>query len=163
MVVASAYSFSTHYHHIGDPAELYFPSLPVPSEYENRGTEPGQLPGHHLIVECYDASHLTDIAYIERGFREAIALSRATIINMSFHRFGIDQGITGVAMLAESHLSVHTWPESGYCAIDIFMCGSCDPRSCLPAIAKLFEPRRLEIASVIRGVRAIDAQAEFMA
>jgi S-adenosylmethionine decarboxylase len=159
MAKSSTYKFSTHDHIDGSPG-LYYPPLPEVGGHRTHGTIPGQLPGHHLIVECYGASHLRDLGRIEQGLREAAVQSRATIISMSFHSFGMDQGITGVAMLAESHMSVHTWPENNYCAIDIFMCGNCDPCDCLPAIVKLFGPQRLEIASLVRGRSAINTQAE---
>ncbi len=60
-------------------------------------------------------------------------------------------GVSGVSVLAESHITIHTWPARGYAAIDIFMCGSCDPVDCLPELKHRLSPRRFEHQTIRRG------------
>ncbi|MBU2547241.1 MAG: adenosylmethionine decarboxylase [Proteobacteria bacterium] len=80
--------------------------------------------GKHLIVEFHgcSADRLNDKAGLETSILEAVRLSGATIIQPFFHQFS-PHGISGIVVIAESHFSVHTWPEYGYCALDIFTCG----------------------------------------
>lgn len=79
--------------------------------------------GRHLIAELHDCSGLDDPALIERCLRDATAAAGATLLEVRLHHFGPGNGVTGVALLAESHISIHSWPEHGYAAVDIFMCG----------------------------------------
>jgi S-adenosylmethionine decarboxylase len=77
--------------------------------------------GKHWIVEFYGARALGDVKVIRRALRNAATLSGATLLRIQLHHFGAGGGVTGVALLAESHISIHTWPERSYAAIDIFM------------------------------------------
>jgi len=79
----------------------------------------------HCVAELYraDAEKLNDAAFIEEALRSAAELAKATVINVYTHSF-TPQGVTGFAMLAESHISIHTWPEHGFAAIDAFTCGT---------------------------------------
>ena len=86
--------------------------------------------GKHLIIEISDVaepSMLRDATFLDNLLRTAAEKSGATTLNSFFHHFGGDHGVTGVVALAESHISIHTWPEHGYAAIDIFVCGKCNP------------------------------------
>lgn len=85
--------------------------------------------GKHLILECYgcDVTLLKDAASLEDVFKQAALYANATVLHSYFHKFDRGEGVTGVVALSESHISVHTWPEHEYMAIDIFMCGECDP------------------------------------
>ena len=80
--------------------------------------------GKHLIIELFqcDRGILNDLRTLEYQLLEAVKLSGATIIQPYFHQFS-PHGITGVVVVAESHFAIHTWPEYGYCALDIFTCG----------------------------------------
>lgn len=80
--------------------------------------------GKHFIIELYgcQAEVLDDKKLIESHFLEAANLSGATVIQPFFHQFS-PHGVSGIIVIAESHFSVHTWPEYGYCALDIFTCG----------------------------------------
>jgi S-adenosylmethionine decarboxylase len=80
--------------------------------------------GKHCILELYecDSSKLNDEAFLRDTITDAAKRAGATLLNLITHRFE-PQGVTGLALLAESHISIHTWPESGYAAVDVFTCG----------------------------------------
>ena len=86
--------------------------------------------GRHCILECYDCEHdwLKNQDSLEEILKQSALESGATVLHSYFHKFDKGEGVTGVIALSESHISVHTWPEHGYMAIDIFMCGDCDPQ-----------------------------------
>lgn len=86
--------------------------------------------GIHIILECDDVNTylLMNSDKLQSILEEASIASGATILSSHFHHFGGKYGVTGLVMLAESHISIHTWPEVNYAAIDLFMCGSCDPQ-----------------------------------
>lgn len=79
--------------------------------------------GVHLIADLAATQGLADPAFVETVLREAAEAARVTLIDVRLHHFGADSGVTGVALLAESHISIHTWPEHGLVALDIFTCG----------------------------------------
>src|SRR5262249_23318295 len=79
--------------------------------------------GQHLIVDMWDGQGFDDKEFIEQTFRQAVEAAKATLLHIHLHGFSGGGGVSGVAVLAESHISIHTWPERGYAAVDIFMCG----------------------------------------
>lgn len=108
--------------------------------------------GVHLIVDLWGASRLDEPAHIDAVLREGALASGATILHGHFHHFSPNGGVSGVLVLAESHVSIHTWPERDYAAIDIFMCGECDPAKAIPALKKGFQPERVQLAEHKRGL-----------
>jgi S-adenosylmethionine decarboxylase len=80
--------------------------------------------GKHCILELYDCdrSRLDDQVFLRDAITTAAERAGATLLQLITHRFE-PQGVTGLALLAESHISIHTWPESGYAAVDVFTCG----------------------------------------
>ncbi len=80
--------------------------------------------GTHLLLELgkCDEDLLDDIDYIENAMISAAAEAGATVVGKSFHKFN-PRGVTGIVAISESHLCIHTWPENGYAAADIFTCG----------------------------------------
>ena len=107
--------------------------------------------GHHLLIDLYDAQCLTDIDIIEQALAEAASVCGATLLDIKLHTFGENQGITGVALLAESHISIHTWPESQFAAIDVFMCGDCKPILAVDVFEQVFKPQKINVSDHSRG------------
>jgi S-adenosylmethionine decarboxylase len=96
--------------------------------------------GKHCILELYacDSARLDDEAFLRDTITAAAKRAGATLLNLITHRFE-PQGVTGLALLAESHISIHTWPESGYAAVDVFTCGdhTMPERACVVLAAEL--------------------------
>lgn len=108
--------------------------------------------GGHLLVDMWGARNLTDPTTIERALSAAAEASGATILHAHFHQFGAGGGVSGVLVLAESHISIHTWPERDFAAIDIFMCGACDPRKAVPVLNDHFQPEESLVSEQRRGL-----------
>ena len=86
--------------------------------------------GRHLLAEFYDCNSniLNNVQMIEQVMTEAAVACGATVVEKNFHLFN-PYGVSGVVIISESHLAIHTWPEYGYAAVDLFTCGtSCDPK-----------------------------------
>ena len=107
--------------------------------------------GVHLIVDLYDAERLDDIDHIEATLRHCVDAAGATLLHIHLHHFEPNGGVSGVAVLAESHISIHTWPESGYAALDVFMCGNAKPDACVPVLREAFTPERVAVSELLRG------------
>jgi S-adenosylmethionine decarboxylase len=107
--------------------------------------------GVHLIIDCIGAKNLDCLEKVELCLRDAIKASGATLLHIHLHHFTPNGGISGVAVLAESHISIHSWPENGYAALDVFMCGSADPHKTLDVIKAAFEPDELRCNEILRG------------
>ncbi|MBO1255775.1 adenosylmethionine decarboxylase [Alteromonas sp. 5E99-2] len=114
-------------------------------------SQQASVKGKHLLINLYEAKHLTSCTYIEEQLERVVRLCGATLLDINIHSFGENQGVTGVAMLAESHISIHTWPENGFAAIDVFMCGDCDPENAVAPLEAAFEAKRIEVTCIHRG------------
>ncbi len=110
--------------------------------------------GTHLLVDVLNGTRLDDIDHIERTFTQCIEASGATLLHMHLHHFTPNGGVSGVAVLSESHISIHTWPEYGYAALDIFMCGHAKPHLAIEVIRRAFEPDEIIVKEVLRGQEA---------
>jgi len=108
--------------------------------------------GSHLIIDLWEAKGLSDRELIETALIDAVNAAGATLLHIHLHTFEEGGGISGVAVLAESHISVHTWPEKGYAAFDIFMCGNAQPRKALDVFKRAFNPGRIVVGEHKRGV-----------
>lgn len=108
-------------------------------------------PGTHLLIDFWGAKFLQNQSYIESALRHAAQVCGATVLSVHLHAYGEEAGVTGVAVLAESHISIHTWPEIRYIALDVFMCGQCDPRGALPVLQEYFQPEKMRITEHQRG------------
>lgn len=108
--------------------------------------------GRHLLIDMWRAERLSDADFIEQTLRRAVAAAGATLLRIDLHCFTENGGISGVAVLAESHMSIHTWPECGYAALDVFMCGKCDPAKTLPVLRAAFRPGEFQVSEYRRGL-----------
>jgi S-adenosylmethionine decarboxylase len=107
--------------------------------------------GAHLIVDLYDAERLDDIDHIERTLRDCVEAAGATLLHIHLHHFEPNGGVSGVAVLAESHISIHSWPEASYAALDVFMCGNANPDACVPVLREAFKPKQIAVSEILRG------------
>ncbi len=110
-----------------------------------------EFAGTHLLLDLWGASHLDDLERMENAMREIVEKCGATLLHIHLHHFTPSGGISGVAVLAESHISVHTWPERDYAAFDVFMCGDAQPENAVPVLKRAFFPHRLEVTEELRG------------
>jgi S-adenosylmethionine decarboxylase len=109
--------------------------------------------GRHWLAEFYQASGLADARLVRSALRQAVDAAGLTLLDIKLHRFGRGRGITAVALLAESHISIHTWPESRYAALDLFMCGrASDPAKALGALQEALKPERVRVRRFRRGM-----------
>jgi S-adenosylmethionine decarboxylase len=107
--------------------------------------------GAHLIVDLYNAQRLDDMAFIEQTLRDCVEAAGATLLHIHLHHFEPNGGVSGVAVLAESHISIHSWPEVGYAALDVFMCGDAHPEATVPVLREAFQPERIAVSEHLRG------------
>lgn len=110
--------------------------------------------GRHLIAEYIDCTpgKLDDLAFLERCLLEAVRRSGATIVKSTFHRYA-PQGVSGVVVIAESHMSIHTWPEYNYAAVDFFTCGqSVDPYKANEYLKEMLDSPNASVTEISRGI-----------
>ncbi len=107
--------------------------------------------GHHILVSLYGISFhlLDDLEAIRAAFEEAVQVCGATVLNRFSHQFH-PQGVTVVYALAESHISIHTFPEKGSCAIDVYTCGNMDARKGMDVLINYFNPIEVSMQEVKR-------------
>ncbi len=110
--------------------------------------------GTHLILDFWGAKKLDDLQCMENALRECVDRCEATLLHIHLHHFTPNGGISGVAVLAESHISVHTWPERDFAAFDIFMCGHAKPEEAITILKRAFSPKSMQITENLRGVAA---------
>ncbi|MBV8086159.1 MAG: adenosylmethionine decarboxylase [Chloroflexi bacterium] len=129
-------------------------SAPALERVAELATRPGGV-GKELIVELWDPAgvDLTDQNTIRAVLRRAVRSSGSTLIRSYFHR--LEPGITGFLLLKESHISIHTWPEYGYAALDFFTCGKADSYKALAEVEKAFQPGRVTVTEITRGSREL--------
>ncbi|MBS0203110.1 MAG: adenosylmethionine decarboxylase [Planctomycetes bacterium] len=110
--------------------------------------------GRHVIIElwgCNDAA-INDSELVKSAMLDAVRAANATLLNIYVHTFS-PQGVTGVAVLSESHLSIHTWPEHRYVAADVFTCGeTTKPQAAADVLARRFGAEQTVVRELERGV-----------
>ncbi|MBU0603935.1 MAG: adenosylmethionine decarboxylase [Gammaproteobacteria bacterium] len=108
----------------------------------------GSALGSHVLLDLHGVAPplLCDAAALERVLRDAAEAAGACVLSAHFHGFGAGMGVTGVLLLAESHISIHTWPERSYAAVDVFMCGGTQPM----VAVRLIQERLLAPRSTVR-------------
>lgn len=111
--------------------------------------------GTHLVVDAWQAPAelLNDPEAIRAALIEAINVGKATLIDMCVHQFS-PHGVTATATLAESHIAIHTWPEHGYFAADLFFCGAGQPRLAMKILQTALQAEQVEIREFDRGIFA---------
>jgi S-adenosylmethionine decarboxylase len=107
--------------------------------------------GHHLIIDLIKPKFTADAKHVDCVLRNAVRAVGARLLALEVHGFGAGAGVTGVAVLAESHLSFHSWPERDYAALDMFVCGGLDPSACLPVLQTGFDPDEMRTRLIVRG------------
>jgi S-adenosylmethionine decarboxylase len=109
--------------------------------------------GRHLIadLQACDAPALADPQLIVQAMLAAAEAGQATVLQQHFHHFGAGQGVTGMLLLMESHISIHTWPEHGYAAVDLFMCGATNADAALAVLARYLQPAQIQQQVIWRG------------
>lgn len=115
-------------------------------------TDQSTTRGQHLVAEyrgC-SAAILDDVAEITELMKQAANAAGATIVETTFHRFA-PGGVSGVVVIKESHLSIHTWPTQQYAAIDFYTCGDCDPQAAHAVLAKTLRATSGELMLLQRG------------
>jgi S-adenosylmethionine decarboxylase len=109
--------------------------------------------GRHLLVEFYDCDSQTldNVAGIETHMNDAARACGATIVQSTFHRFE-PWGVSGVVVISESHLAIHTWPEYGYASVDLYTCGDeIDPMGAYEHLRLVLGAQEAEIQMLKRG------------
>ncbi len=107
--------------------------------------------GYHLIADFWGCSRINELDLMEQAMRDAVIAAGATLLHIHLHHFTPNGGVSGVAVLAESHISVHTWPEFGFAAFDIFMCGDAKPHEAIKVLKSAFNPQNVLIDELQRG------------
>jgi S-adenosylmethionine decarboxylase len=115
---------------------------------------PHQARGIHSLVDLFgvEPARLADCEGLESILREVAQAAGARVLFARFHSFGNGLGVTGVVLLAESHISIHTWPEAGFAAADIFLCGQADPERALCALIHALAPVSHQVRQLDRGL-----------
>ena len=111
--------------------------------------------GTHLIIDLFGAKRLDDLRHISDTLKRCVEVSGATLLHIHLHHFTPNGGVSGVAVLAESHISIHSWPEAGYAALDVFMCGGCHPHATIDVLKDAFKPDRTVVKEHLRA-KSID-------
>lgn len=108
--------------------------------------------GRHLIVDFYDCTFesLDDLDVMIKSFKDAVEKAGMTLLELSHHKFQ-PQGVTVLALLSESHLSIHTFPEIGAATLDCYTCGDGDPHAAINVLKDVIKPGRNSIRELIRG------------
>ena len=110
--------------------------------------------GRHVLLELYDcdAAVLKDLEKVREEMVEAALRAQATIVTVTFHEFN-PFGISGVVVISTSHLSIHTWPEYRYAAVDIFSCGEVvQPQAAIDHLTQVFSAERISVVELQRGI-----------
>jgi len=110
--------------------------------------------GRQILVEYYDCdqSKINDVSFVETSLIQAAKESKATLISHNFHKFS-PYGVSGVVVIAESHIAIHTWPEYNYAAVDIFTCGdTIDPWIIQEHLKEQFQSKNVSSMEMKRGM-----------
>ncbi len=107
--------------------------------------------GTHLIIDLFGAKRLDDLKHIRETLKRCVEVAGATLLHIHLHHFTPNGGVSGVAVLAESHISIHSWPEASYAALDVFMCGNAKPHAAIDVLKAAFKPDRTVVKEHLRA------------
>jgi S-adenosylmethionine decarboxylase len=107
--------------------------------------------GTHLIIDLFGARRLDDLKHIKETLKRCVEVAGATLLHIHLHHFTPNGGVSGVAVLAESHISIHSWPEVGYAALDVFMCGDANPHATVDVLKAAFRPNDVVVKEHLRA------------
>ena len=107
--------------------------------------------GSHLIIDLFGAKRLDDLKHVERTLKRCVDVTGSTLLNIHLHHLAPNGGVAGVAVLSESHISIHSWPEANYAALDLFMCGDAKPHLAIDVLKSAFEAREVVVREHKRG------------
>ncbi len=128
--------------------------IPIPEEFLNASAQRAEQAhtglGRHVIAEFWNCENAQSENGLAEAIEEAVRSARATLLDLNVRRF-YPQGYSAIALLAESHLSLHAWPELGYVALDVFTCGEADPQKIVQHLEKHFRPHDTEYIKIPRG------------
>lgn len=108
--------------------------------------------GTHIIAEFFGCKNLNNLKFVRESLEKSAYVCGATILHTKFHQFS-PQGLTGYVLLAESHISIHTWPEYGYAAVDVFTCGLMETEKAVRYLSKEFDAKKVELFKIDRGIK----------
>lgn len=111
----------------------------------------GRYVGKHLVIDLIGAEGLDDLKLVEDTVSRCVAVMGAKLVHMHVHPLTPKRGVTGVAVLEDSRISLHTWPESGYAAFDVFVGGRVDPHVCVDVLRRAFKARDVRVKEQERG------------
>ncbi len=135
--------------HIKDD-ERFAPPFELRAIRETFSTLVGSLPGSHLILDLVGSSNLSEPMTLETILVGAALAAGANVLFTKMHHFGEGGGVTGVVLLAESHISIHTWPENEAACVDIFMCGTMHPEISAKYIVDALAPSSVVATEILR-------------
>ncbi|AFZ45811.1 S-adenosylmethionine decarboxylase proenzyme [Halothece sp. PCC 7418] len=117
--------------------------------------------GTHLVVEAWQAPEdvLNDAEQIRHALAEAVFAGGATLLNLCVHQFS-PHGVTATATLSESHIAIHTWPEYGYFAADLFFCGKGDPHQAMKVLQSVLGAKQISMQEIDRGLPSSEVPEE---
>ncbi|MCD6283939.1 adenosylmethionine decarboxylase [bacterium] len=109
--------------------------------------------GRHIILDLWGARFTNNERKIKQVLKEAVSVAKSTLISIQTHKYS-PHGFSAIALVSESHISIHTWPEYKYIAIDIFTCGEkTDPYAAVNVFKNTFKPKKVEIVEIKRGIK----------
>lgn len=117
-----------------------------------KGTIKQTYLGTHIIAELFDCQNINNLSFVRTALIEAARVCGATILHTKFHQFS-PQGLTGYILLAESHISIHTWPEYNYAAVDVFTCGPMNTEKAVHYLVGQFNAQKVDIRKMERGAK----------
>jgi S-adenosylmethionine decarboxylase len=130
-------------------------SVGVPSHDDRKDffveRDGARFAGSHLIIDLFGARRLDDLEHIERTLKRCVEVAGATLLHTHLHHFTPNGGVAGVAVLSESHISIHSWPDANYAALDVFMCGDTKPHLVIDVLREAFQARAVVVKEHKRG------------